>query len=81
MPLLSRGFAKKSCKSHTENAKLGRKYGFLYTIVLIRNFWNGSLAFLFKKAKHRRVCFAISQFSIIYSVNPTALKKERIPKI
>ena len=30
MPLLCRGFAKKSCKSHTENAKLGRKYGFLY---------------------------------------------------
>ena len=25
MPLLCRGFAKKSCKSHTENAKLGRK--------------------------------------------------------
>ena len=69
MPLLCRGVAKKSCKSHTENAKLGRKYGFLY------------FYFVFKKAKHRRVCFAISQFSIIYSVNPTALKKERIPKI
>ena len=25
MPLLCKGFAKKSCKSHTENAKLGRK--------------------------------------------------------
>ena len=30
MPLLCRGVEKKSCKSHTENAKLGRKYGFLY---------------------------------------------------
>ena len=74
MPLLSRGVAKKSCKSHTENAKLGRKYGFLY-------FWNGNHAKVFDIARQRRVCFAITQFLFIFSVNPTALKTERIPKI